>query len=192
MTHQEAPLPAYEQTEFRKLQFEARRFSMDALIRVQLEQSAGTRALMAGHLRLMFGLSLAAIAGAATMISGLLQAKADEISLREDAVLVVLILLCVAFFMGAAVLALFRSRAVVRQAASLLLDPFPGADNDFKRLLSRPRDNEDEEEILDALANVLLSRFEADKSVVTDSGIIIGLVLAGLASGGLAGLISYL
>ena len=148
--------------------------------------------MLIAHLRLMFGLSLAAIAGSATMIAGLLQAQTGQISLETDAPLAVLLMLCLSFFASAAILALFRSRAVVRQSAALLREPFPGADQEVARLLSKPQSDEDEEEILDALAQVLLSRFNADKSVVTSSGMIIGLVLAGLASGGIASFLTYL
>jgi ABC-type protease/lipase transport system fused ATPase/permease subunit len=121
-----------------------------------------------------------------------LQRRDGSISLQEDAILVGLTVFCLLLFTLAAVLALFRSRAVVRQSVALMRDPFPAAEQDVQKLLSTPGSDDTEEVILDLLGRVLIARFDADRSVVTNSGIIIGLIFAGLLCGAIAGLLSTL
>lgn len=180
---------AVEAIERRKLRFEARRFAIETLVRIQLDQASGTRTLVASHLRLMFGLSLAAIAGAVTMIGAVFRTGLTAVTLREDALTIGLIAACLGLFTLAAVFALVRSRAVARQSAAILKDPFPMAEADVRRLLSKPGPDEEEEAILDTLSRVLISRVEADRAISTSSTLVVSLILAGLATGA-AGVLS--
>lgn len=62
----------------RALRLEARRLSVETLVRVHLECVNGTRQLMLGHQRLMFTLSLGALAGAITLFAAALRLGGPE------------------------------------------------------------------------------------------------------------------
>lgn len=135
--------------EERRFAFEARRLTIETLVKIYLEQVSVSRGLVTVYLRLMFTLSLGALAGVVTLYGAILRfsvaASLDMISIAE-AIIAVMAL-------GALVTsALLSARALQQSAfdvAPFLHDPFPNASSVIDSIFQSKE--LDEQQIVDRL-----------------------------------------
>jgi len=168
--------------ELRKLRFEARKFALETLVRIHIDQTAGTRGLVAGHLRLLFGLSIGALASAMTVIGALLRTGMLAFGYPDDLPRIVLVGLCPVLLTMGAIIALVQSRRTAKLSAELLRDPFPRAEAEVERLMRV--DEADEAAILATLSDVLRSRVTGDQTDLPSVLPVTFLILSGIAAGG--------
>lgn len=173
--------------EDRRMRFEARCFAIEGFLKVHLEHAQGARLLLMNHLRLMFTLSLGALAAVVTLYGAVLRFGLDTTAfpLRQEAVGVAFLALA-----ALVVSALLSARALQRtasKAALLLHEPFPGSEDDLERIM---RDTDiDETEILAHFVRTITARIEAEP--VTRIGMTVNTLL--LVTGvGLAGLAFFI
>ncbi|ESW61858.1 MAG: hypothetical protein Q27BPR15_04325 [Rhodobacter sp. CACIA14H1] len=177
----QAPVPDAG-VELRKLRFEARKFALETLVRIHIDQMAGTRGLVAGHLRLLFGLSIGALASAMTVIGALLRTGILTFSYPDDLPRIILVGLCPVLLTLGAVIALVQSRRTARRAAERLRDPFPASEAEVERLMQV--DDADEIAILATLGDVLRARVAGDRTDLPSLVPVTVLILGGLLLGG--------
>ena len=113
----------------RRLVFEARRLTIEALVKIYLEQVSSSRNLVTVYLRLMFTLSLGALAGVITLYGTMLRfGTSASISMITPLEVV----LAIAALAALVTSALLSARALQKSAfdvAPLLHNPFPSADS---------------------------------------------------------------
>ncbi|HEJ1874583.1 TPA: hypothetical protein SLV52_003098, partial [Pseudomonas aeruginosa] len=109
--------------------FEARRLTIEALVKIYLEQVSSSRNLVTVYLRLMFTLSLGALAGVITLYGTMLRfGTSASISMITPLEVV----LAIAALAALVTSALLSARALQKSAfdvAPLLHNPFPSADS---------------------------------------------------------------
>ncbi|MFK3789172.1 MULTISPECIES: hypothetical protein [Pseudomonas] len=135
--------------EERRFAFEARRLAIETLVKIYLEQVSVSRGLVTVYLRLMFTLSLGALAGVVTLYGAILRfsvsASLDMITLLEATSAVMAL--------GALVTsALLSARALQQSAfdvAPFLRDPFPNAGSVIDSIFQSKE--LDEQQIVDRL-----------------------------------------
>lgn len=141
----------------RRLVFEARRLTIEALVKIYLEQVSSSRNLVTVYLRLMFTLSLGALAGVITLYGTMLRfGTSASISMITPLEVV----LAIAALAALVTSALLSARALQKSAfdvAPLLHNPFPSADSVIDSIFDA--DDIDERQILRKLY------FALDKTV---------------------------
>ncbi len=115
------------QTDERRLAFEARRLTIETLVKIYLEQVSVSRRLVTVYLRLMFTLSLGTLAGVVTLYGAILRFSSPA----NFEVITLLEVISAVMALGALVTsALLSARALQQSAfdvAPFLRDPFPTA-----------------------------------------------------------------
>lgn len=155
------PLPEIALRE-RALRLDARKLAVETLVRVHLDSVAGTRQLMLGHQRLMFTLSLGALAGVITLFAAGLRLGAAQ-TLPLPPLAAGLALLALAALTASALISAAALQKAARHAAGLLRDPFPGAGDDLELLFS---DEQASETVLvSRMLDVLAQRARAEPVV---------------------------
>lgn len=133
--------------EDRRLAFEARKFALETLVKIYLEQSNGSRALVVSHTRVMLTLSLAAMAGFVTIVAAMLRTGTAETSGWLQPVPVVFALAGLALLVASALLATKALAVAAQTAANLLHDPFPTARKELEDMFG----TKNEDIVLDRL-----------------------------------------
>jgi len=114
-------------TEERRFAFEARRLTLETLVKIYLEQISVSRGLVTVYLRLMFTLSLGALAGVVTLYGAILRfsvsASLDMITLLEAGAAIT----ALGSLVASAMLSARALQHSAFDAAPFLHDPFPNA-----------------------------------------------------------------
>ena len=134
------------QPEERRLVFEARRLAIEVLMKVYLEQASTSRNLVTVYLRLMFTLSLGALAGLITLYGAMLRFSSTY---SITMITPLEITFAIAALSALVASALLSARALQKSAfdvSPLLHNPFPGADAAINSIFDI--DNIDEKQIL--------------------------------------------
>lgn len=109
----------------RRLAFEARRLAVETLIKVYLEHVTHARHLVTAHLRLMFTLSLGALAGVVTLYGATLRVGIANGIGTLDRLEVATGLVSLASLVASALLSATALRRTAIIAVSFVRDPFP-------------------------------------------------------------------
>ena len=164
-------------SEDRRLRFEACRFAIDTFVKIHLEHIEGARLLLTSHLRMMFTLSLGALAGLITLYASIL--RFGSVDLHVGFAMAALASMVVSALLSAA--SLQRASA---DAALLLRDPFPDTDNALTNIFDKV--DADERQILQSVNQALEARvarhpgFDANTRTPTVL-LVVGVVMAGLS-----------
>lgn len=166
----------------RRLAFEAKRLATETLIKIYLEQVAHARHLITAHLRLMFTLSLGALAGVVTLYGATLRLGAGTGIVTLDRLQVVLGLCALAALVASALLSATALRRAASAALTYVHDPFPGAAAEIAAIFEA--DELDERQVLRRLYLALDIKSERRPVFRPEAGLstallIIGLLLAG-------------
>ncbi|NCE83678.1 hypothetical protein [Pseudomonas sp. Q1] len=168
----------------RRLAFEARRLAIETLVKIYLEQVDASRNLVTIYLRLMFTLSLGALAGAVTLYAAMLRFSAisslEAITLLEA--------ICAVLTLGVLVSSAFLSARALQQsavdAAPFLHNPFPNAGTVIDSIFQS--NDLDEQQILNKLYFAINQSIEHQPALrvsarLTTALLILGLFLAGIS-----------
>lgn len=128
--------------EERRLAFEARRVSIETLIKIYVEQMQGARHLVLTHLRLMFALGLGALAGVITLYAAMLRFGPAIESLEPHILQVVLALSSLAAMIASALLTAFALQRTADSAVLYLQDPFPNSGPEIDAIFHADTHNE--------------------------------------------------
>lgn len=133
----------------RRFAFEARRLTIETLVKIYLEQVSVSRGLVTVYLRLMFTLSLGALAGVITLYGAVLRfsaaASLDTITILEA----VCAVLALAALVASALLSARALQQSAFDAAPFLRDPFPNAGSVIDSIFDSK--DLDEQQIIDRL-----------------------------------------
>jgi hypothetical protein len=163
----------------RALRLEARKLSVESLVRVHLESVSGTRQLVLGHQRLMFTLSLGTLAGVITLFAAALRLGGPQM-LPLPPLPAALALVALAALTASALLSAATLQQATRQASRFLREPFPGASAQLARLFSA--DAGDETAIVASVLDVLEHRVQAEPVVEPRTWWTTSLLLAGVTA----------
>lgn len=171
------------QIEERKLRFDARRLAIDSFVRIYLESVQGARQLVMGHLRLMFTLSLGALAGVITLYASALRMGGPEVHQLpwQPVSLALIALLCL---VASALLSAATLQHAARGVSALVRHPFPASDEDIRRLFTDAED--DESRILARIVGVLEDRIGQEPVTEIRTGACTALLVLGVVASGLS------
>ncbi|MFC0216767.1 hypothetical protein ACFFJ7_00010 [Pseudochelatococcus lubricantis] len=119
--------------EDRRLGFEARRFALETLVKIYIEQSNGSRALVVSHTRVMLTLAIAAMAGFVTVLAAILRGNPQAFATSQP-VPAGLALCGLALLVTSALWATRALALAAHVATSLLRDPFPTARKELEEM----------------------------------------------------------
>lgn len=134
----------------RTLGFEARKFALETLVKIYLEQSSGSRALVMSHTRVMLTLAIAAMAAFVTVYAAMLRGAA-QVPEWIQPVPAGLALGGFALLIISALLATRALSLASEVATGLLRNPFPTA----RRELETMFDARHEDIVLDKLVTTV-------------------------------------
>ncbi|OEZ27409.1 hypothetical protein [Variovorax boronicumulans] len=170
--------------EDRRLRFEAHRFSIETLVKIHLEHIEGSRLLAVSHLRMMFTLSLGALAGLITLYASVLRFGSAVSGAPNDPLRVDFAVTALALVVASALLSAIGLQRASASSSNFLRDPFPDAEIVMTGLAGDT--HADEHQILrqlDEMLEVRLSRqpqFKA-RTLATNTLLICGIMFAGLS-----------
>lgn len=125
-----APAPPEED---RRLGFEAKRFALETLVKIYLEQSNGSRALVMSHTRVMLTLAIAAMAGFITVFAAMLRGHPQAAGWMQP--LPAGLALCGLGLLVASALWATKALSLAAKAATnLLRDPFSTARKELEQM----------------------------------------------------------
>ncbi|MBM0280441.1 MULTISPECIES: hypothetical protein [Pseudomonas] len=168
----------------RRFAFEARRLTIETLVKIYLEQVSVSRSLVTVYLRLMFTLSLGALAGVVTLYGAILRFSVSP------ALNTITMLEAISAVMALGVLvasALLSARALQQSAfdaAPFLHDPFPNAGPIIDSIFQLKE--LDEQQILDRLYFAIGKLVEHQPTLrvstrLTTTLLVVGLLLTGVS-----------
>jgi hypothetical protein len=165
--------------EDRHLGFEARKFALETLVKIYLEQSNGSRALVVSHTRVMLTLSLAAMAGLVTVLAAMLRGGSPQVVGWIQPLPAGLALSGFALLVASALWATKALSIAAQVATKLLQDPFPTAHKELEEMFGA----KNEDIVLDRLvATVQLHIADTapgnNFSVYATASLIAGIILA--------------
>ncbi|HEC8329788.1 TPA: hypothetical protein RG647_RS15635 [Providencia rettgeri] len=168
--------------EERRLVFESRRLAIEVLVKIYLEQASTTRNLVTVYLRLMFTLSLGALAGLITLYATMLRFSNSSIIDIITPLETTFAVTALATLVGSALLSARALQKSAFDVSPLIHNPFPGADSAINSIFET--DNTDERKILKNLYLALDKSIEHQpplrlRSRLITILLIIGLFLAG-------------
>lgn len=168
----------------RRLAFEARRLAVETLVKIYLEQVAHARHLVTAHLRLMFTLSLGALAGVVTLYGATLRIGIAHGIGALDRVEVMTGIAALAALVASALLSATALRRAAFDAVSFVYNPFPKAISDIAAIFET-RDL-DELEVLHKLYVAFGKGVEDQPTFKVQAGLsttllVVGLLVAGLS-----------
>lgn len=134
----------------RTLGFEARKFALETLVKIYLEQSSGSRALVVSHTRVMLTLAIAAMAAFVTVYAAMLRGTTQAAEWIQP-VPVGLALGGFALLVASALLATRALSLAAKIATDLLRDPFPTARKELEMMF----DARNEDIVLDNLVTTV-------------------------------------
>jgi hypothetical protein len=170
-----------ENIEAQKLQFEARKFSLEMLIKMYLTQLEATRNLRVGHVKMTLALPFGALAGFLTVLAALARFTDDYPVWPEDRLALILLFVALGSFLTAAVVAISQYRAAVDRAADQLFHPYPGAETEFEDILFGRANSE--EAYLDRLSIILQARTQDKRQHQRASSAVLLLTILGATAG---------
>lgn len=163
----------------RALRLDARKLSVETLVRVHLDSVSGTRQLVLGHQRLMFTLSLGTLAGVITLFAAALRLGGPHmLPLPPGSAAMALVAL--AALTASALLSAATLQTATRQASRFLREPFPGGSAQLAQLFSDEAG--DETRIITTALDVLERRVQAEPIVEPRTWWTTSLLLAGVAA----------
>ena len=171
-------------SEDRQLRFEACRFAIDTFVKIHLEHIEGARLLLTSHLRMMFTLSLGALAGLITLYASILRFGSVDLHAPGGMVRVGFAMAALASMVVSALLSAASLQRASADAAQLLRDPFPDTDNALTNIFDKV--DADERQILQSVNRALEARvarhpgFDANTRTPTVL-LLVGVVMAGLS-----------
>ncbi|WP_046856094.1 hypothetical protein [Pseudomonas sp. CCOS 191] len=174
-------LPPHDE---RRLTFEARRLTIEILVKVYLEQVAASRDRATIYLRLMFTLSLGALAGAITLYATMLRLSPMEIFNLITAQAAIVAISALGTLMASALLSARALQQSVLDAAPLLHNPFPSADTIIDDIFNDEGLNE--KQILGKLYFTISKHIEDQPALRVQARTITALLTAGLLLTGLS------
>ncbi len=163
----------------RGLRLEARKLTVETLVRVHLESVSGTRQLVLGHQRLMFTLSLGTLAGVITLFAAALRLGGPPM-LPLPPLSAGLALLALAALTASALLSAATLQQATRQASRFLREPFPEASEDLARLFAPEAG--DETAIVTGALEILERRVRAEPVVAPRTWWTTSLLLCGVVA----------
>lgn len=128
----EAPI-ATMTSQDRELRFEARKFALETLVKIYIEQSNGSRALVVSHARVMLTLAIAAMAGFVTVVAAILRGDPNAVGSIQPAT-AGLGLFGLALLVASALWATKVLSLAANIATNLLRDPFPTARKELEEM----------------------------------------------------------
>jgi hypothetical protein len=168
----------------RRLRFEAKRFAIETFVKIHLEHAEGSRLLLVSHSRLMFTLSLGALAGTVTLFAAALRQSGPPSIALLGLAPIVLAALSLAFLVTAAILATRVLHSAASAATELLRQPFPNAERELEEAFDNEFSNE--QTILDRVASTILLRLKKETAHQPRTIGITLFLIAGLCAAGLA------
>ncbi|MBC2659085.1 hypothetical protein H7A76_26910 [Pseudomonas sp. MSSRFD41] len=168
----------------RRLAFEARRLTVEILVKIYLEQVAASRHLATVYLRLMFTLSLGALAGVITLYGAILRLSSSEVSNLVTLQVAVVSIAALSALIASALLSARALQQSAFDAAPLLHNPFPSAVTAIDEIFNHEGLNE--RKILGKLYFTISKTIEDQpalrvKARVTTILLIAGLLLTGVS-----------
>lgn len=133
--------------EDRRLGFEAKRFALETLVKIYLEQSSGSRALVVSHTRVMLTLSIAVMAGFVTVFAAMLRTGYPQAAGWMQPLPAALALSGLGLLMASALWSTKALSLAAKVATHLLRDPFPSARRELEEIF----DAKSEDIVLDNL-----------------------------------------
>jgi hypothetical protein len=163
----------------RALRMEARKLSIESLVKVHLESVTGTRQLVLAHQRLMFTLSLGALAGVITLFAAALRLGGPGL-LPLPTLSAVLASFSLVSLTASALISAATLQIATQKASRFLREPFPGAAEDLYRLFASG--SSDETQIVSGVLDVLERRVKAEPVIQPRTFLTTFLLLSGVAS----------
>lgn len=180
-------MPVPHSPDERRLAFEARRLATETLVKIQLEQIAHARHLITAHLRLMFTLSLGALAGVVTLYGATLRLGAGSGIATLSRLQVALGIGALVVLIMSALLSAAALRRAARTALDFVHDPFPGSREELAAIFEA--NDLDESQILRKLYHVVGFASEGQPVFKVEAGLSTALLIIGLLAAGGAFLI---
>jgi hypothetical protein len=177
-------LPSLEE---RRLAFEARRVSIETLIKIHVEQVQSIRHLVMVHLRMMFTLSLGSIAGIVTLYGAVLRFGSTADTKNIGSLSVALGITGLAAMVASAFLAASALQRSADGVMPYLQDPFPNSGPEIDAIFHA--DTHNELEILHNLYRTVENEFSAQPKLKTGSRLSTALLIVGLLTAGLSFLV---
>ena len=118
----------------RRLGFEAKRFALETLVKIYLEQSNGSRALVVSHTRVMLTLAIAAMAGFVTVFAAMLRAGSPGAAGWMQPAPAALALCGLGLLVASALWSTKALSLAAKVATDLLRDPFPTARKELEQM----------------------------------------------------------
>lgn len=146
----DAPAPVML-VEDRRLGFEAKMFALETLVKIYLEQTNGSRALIVSHTRVMMTLSIAAMAGFVTVLAAILRAGYLQAAGWMQPIPAGLALGGVGLLMASALWSTKALSNASKVATNLLRDPFPTARKELEEMFG----TKSEDIVLDNLVSAV-------------------------------------
>lgn len=180
-------MPAPLSPDERRLAFEARRLAVETLVKVYLEQVTHARHLVTAHLRLMFTLSLGALAGVVTLYGATLRVGIANGIGALDRSEVLTGLVALASLVASALLSATALRRAAFEAVSFVHNPFPNAAAEIATIFET--DGLNESEILRKLYAAIDKGLEGQPMFKVAARLSTALLIFGLLAAGLSFLI---
>ena len=166
----------------RRIRFEARRLAIESFVKIHLEHVSGTRQLLMNHLKLMFTLSLGALAGVMTLYGAVLRFGSSPAfdALTRPGVL--LGFAALASLVGSALLAARGLQHAAGEAARSMRDPIPGASDAATVIFEDPAASEGD--VTEALFKLMSAMSEGQPTMQASTWpnmllLVLGLTFAG-------------
>ena len=170
-------------SEDRRLRFEACRFAIDTFVKIHLEHIEGARLLLTSHLRMMFTLSLGALAGLITLYASILRFGSVDLHAPGGMVRVGFAMAALASMVVSALLSAASLQRASADAALLLRDPFPDTDNALTNIFEVDADERQNLQSVNQALEARVARhpgFDANTRTPTVL-LVVGVVMAGLS-----------
>ena len=169
--------------EERRIRFEARRLSVETLVKIHLERIEGARQMLLNQVRLMFTLSLGALAAIVTLYGAMLRFQSSGSASVYSKEQIVLAGVSLCFLVLSALMASWTLHRSNMAAANLLANPFPGGEDNLGALFD---DQADERAILVNLAALLDRSLRSQPIIRARTYLNTVVLLLGIASAGAA------
>lgn len=170
--------------DYRRFAFEARRLTMETLVKVYLEQVSVSRSLVTVYLRLMFTLSLGALAGVVTLYGAILRFSVSPTLNTITMLEAISAVMALGVLVASALLSARALQQSAFDAAPFLHDPFPNAGPIIDSIFQLKE--LDEQQILDRLYFAIGKLVEHQPTLrvstrLTTTLLVVGLLLTGVS-----------
>ncbi|WP_210270061.1 hypothetical protein [Aureimonas mangrovi] len=164
--------------EDRRLGYEAKRFALETLVKIYIEHTNGSRALLMSHARIMLTLAIAAMAGFITVYAAMLRSNPAGLDWIEP-IPAFLALSGLALIVTSALLSSRALSLAAKVATDLLRDPFPTAQRELREMF----DAKNEDIVLSSLVATIQLHIadtapKNNHSVYATMSLIAGTILA--------------